>query len=180
MDLPKKVTLKDGRIATIDFLSEKDSVRELQRFINALVKENTYIHYDRKVSLKEEEEWKKKRISDMRKREGYVLIAKMDGKIAGSSGAQRERLKGRNNIALGIVISRPHRGLGLGKALLTVNISTARKLLKPNNIYLSLLSPNKRAYSLYKKLGFEEFAIFPKWLLHNGKYVDQVFLKLKR
>jgi len=178
--LPKKIVLKDCRIATMAFLSRKDSVHELQDFINSLVEERTYLHYDRKVTLRQEREWKKKRLGDMRKREGYVLVARVDGRIAGTSGAYRERFKGRNNVSLGIAIAKSFRGIGLGEVLLRLNIRTARELLKPKNIYLSVLAPNKPARSLYEKLGFREFAVFPKWMLHKGKYVDHIFMKLER
>ncbi len=178
MGLPKEVKLKDGRSASICFLSEKDSARELQRFINAFVAERAYLLYDRKMTLKEESEWKKTQLGKFEKREGYVLVARIGGAMAGTTGAYRERFKGRNNVSLGIAVAKRYRGIGLGEALLRMNITIARRLLKPKNIFLSVLAPNKRARSLYKKLGFGEFAVFPKWLLHGGKYVDHVFMRL--
>jgi RimJ/RimL family protein N-acetyltransferase len=180
MDLPKRVALKDGRIATIGFLGEKDSARELQGFINALVEEGAYIVYDRKATLKEENAWKKNNISKLKRRDGYILVARVDGKLAGTTGADRERMKGRHNVSLGLAIAKPYRRIGLGEALLRANIGTARRLMKPKNIYLSVFAPNKPARILYRKLGFREFAIFPKWLLHSGKYVDHVFMLLKK
>ncbi len=176
--LPKKVKLKDGRVATISFLSEKDSVRELQAFINALVAERAHITYDRKVTLKEEKDWKKKRLANLRKRTGYLLVARVDGRMAGTSGGFRDAHKARNNVCLGIGLARGYRSVGLGEVLLRTNIAIAKRFLKPKNIYLSVLAPNKPARALYRKLGFKEFAVFPKWILHNGKYVDHVFMKL--
>jgi RimJ/RimL family protein N-acetyltransferase len=178
LGLPKKVKLKDGRIATISFLSEKDSVRELQHFINGLIIENTYLLYDRKVTLKEEEEWKTDHISAFRKRNAYLVVARIDGKIAGTTGAGKKRDKGRGNVWLGIALAKGYRGIGLGETMLRMNVSIAKRFLKPRNIFLSVLAPNKPARSLYRKLGFREFAVFPKWILHNGRYVDHVFMKL--
>jgi RimJ/RimL family protein N-acetyltransferase len=177
---PKVVELEDGRTACIDFLSKKDNVRELQGFLNALVAEKTYITYDEKITLREEIEWKKKRLREFRKGEGYNLVGRIDGKIAGLSGAHRDRCKARDNICLGISIGKHYRRIGLGEAILRLNISLARKMLKPRNIYLSVFAPNKPAVSLYKKLGFRKFAVYPKWLLHNGRYVDHVFMRLDR
>jgi putative acetyltransferase len=180
MGFLKKAKLKDGRIATIGFLSERDSVRELQRFIHALVEENAYMVYDKKTTLKEEREWKRKNISNLRKRAGYVIVARVGGKLAGTTGAERERMKGRHSVSLGLAIAKPYRGIGLGEALLRTNFETARRLLKPRNIYLSVFALNKPARALYRKVGFREFAVFPKWVLHRGKFVDVVFMKLER
>lgn len=179
--LPASVKLKDGRTATIDFLKRSDNVCELQRYINSFVAEDAMLCRGRKATLKEEEEFKKSQLSAKRKNIGFLLVAKVDGKIAGSTGADREKVdKGRDNVSLGLAIAKEYRGIGLGKALLGLNIKTAKKLLKPKNIFLSVLGPNKPAKALYMKLGFREFAVFPRWILHDGKYVDQIYMKLER
>ncbi len=178
--IPRIIKLKDGRIAAIGFLSARDSARELQSFINAFVREGSFLLYDRKTSLKDEMKWKKAKLADYRKGNGQVLVARVDGKIAGTSDARREPFKGRENVCLGIAIGSGYRGIGLGETLLRLNIETVRKRQKPKNIYLSVQSPNLPARALYRKLGFREFAVFPKWLKQDGKYVDHIFMKLER
>jgi len=177
---PSKIKLKDGRTASIGFLSEKDGVRELQAFINAFVREGSFLLYDRKTSLADEMKWKKAKLADYRKGNGQVLVARIGGKIAGTSDARREPFKGRDNVCLGIAIASDYRGLGLGEALLRLNIETVRRRQMPRNIYLSVQSPNRPARALYRKLGFREFAVFPKWLKQDGKYVDHIFMRLER
>jgi ribosomal protein S18 acetylase RimI-like enzyme len=176
--LPKKVVLKDGRTATISFISERDGVRELNDFINALVEEKAKIIYDRKVTMNEEKEWKKAKLAEFRKGESQLLIARVDGKIAGTTEARKGRFKETGNVSLGLAIAKPYRGIGLGEALLRVNIGLAKKMMKPRNIFLSVLASNKPAKSLYKKLGFRKFASFPKWVRHKGEYVDHEFMKM--
>lgn len=176
--IPRVATLKDGRKAAISFLSKKDSARELQSFINAFVSEGSYLLYDRKTSLKDERKWIAGKLADFRKGDGQVLIARVDGKIAGTCDARREAFKGRDNVCLGIAIASGFRGIGLGEALLRLNIETTKARQKPRNIYLSVQAPNKPARALYRKLGFREFAVFPKWLKQDGQYVDHVFMRL--
>ncbi len=175
-----RIPLKDGRMAEASFIREKDSTREFLGFINALISEKAYVNYERKFTLEQEEQWKKDRIAEQKRKDGYMLVARVDGRLAGSSGAARDSHKGKNNICLGIAIGKGYRRVGLGEGLLKLNIRTAKRFFrpKPKNIYLSVLEPNKPAYSLYTKLGFKEFARFRRWLLHRGRYVDHIFMKL--
>ncbi|MEM4272174.1 MAG: GNAT family N-acetyltransferase [Candidatus Bilamarchaeaceae archaeon] len=173
-------TLKDGREAEINFLSKKDSTRELNRFINALVEEEAPVIYGSRVSLKEEERWKKNELEGLRKGERFLLLARVGGKLAGTSGARRGIGKSKENVSLGIALAKEFRGAGLGEKLLSIGIKLSEKFFRPRNIYLSVLACNKPAYSMYKKLGFREFARFPKWVIQRGEYVDQVFMKLEK
>ncbi len=172
------IQLKDGREAEISFLSKKDSTKELNRFINALVEEEAPIIIGSNVSLKEEEKWKKKEIEGSKRGERFVLVARVNGKLAGTSGAYRDRGKSKENVALGIALAEKYRGAGLGPKLLALTIKLAEKFFRPRNIYLSVLACNKPAYSMYKKLGFKEFARFPKWVIQRGRYVDTIYMKL--
>ncbi len=173
-----EMKLKDGNIAEVNFLNENDTVAELNRFINKLIDENGYLLMERRITRKEEEEWKKSELEAQRKKQGYVLVARIDGKIAATSGAKRERGKGSDNILLGIAVAKEFRGIHLGEKLLRHNIKLARKKLKARNIYLSVFAPNQIAKNLYEKIGFKEMARFPKWLKQNGKYVDHIFMRL--
>lgn len=178
MDNLAEFRLENGKIAKISFLSRKDKVTELQSFINKLITEKTYILMDKKTTIKEEKKWKKEQLEAFKKKQGYLLVARVDGKIAGTSGAMRGRFKERDNVCLGIGLAKEYRRIGLGKALLGLNITLAKKRLKPKNIYLNVLAPNKPAQGLYKKLGFKQIAVFPKWIKHKGEYVDYLFMRL--
>lgn len=178
--MEEQIALKDGSIAIVSFLSPADRADELLVFVNRLVQEKAKITHDRKLNLKEEIAWKKDQLGNQRRKTGYLLIARVDGEIAGTSGAQRDRGKADGNICLGLAISQKYRRLGLGEALLRMNIAVAKRFFKPRprNIYLSVLANNKPARELYRKLGFREFAVFPKWILHDGMLVDHIMMIL--
>jgi len=57
-------------------------------------------------------------------------------------------------------------------------IYNTKTKLKPKNIWLWVFGSNKPAIALYKKSGFKEFARYPKWVLHKGRYVDYIIMKL--
>jgi RimJ/RimL family protein N-acetyltransferase len=178
--MDERIKLRNGRTATVSFLSKKDSTRELQRFINDLIKEKACVLYNTRFTLKEEEQWKKGMIEAFRKKNGYMLMARVDGKLAGNSGCTRGKYKEKGNVQLGVAVAKPYRGLGLGEALLKLNVKTAKRFFrsKPRNIWLSVFATNRAAYALYRKLKFKKFAVFPKWLYHEGRHVDHVFMKL--
>lgn len=174
----ERMAMKDGRIAEVSFLCENDGARELQRHINSFVEEGAMLIHDRKVTLKEEAAWKKRELEKFRKREGYQLVARVGGKMAATSGGNRHAGRERNNVVIGIAVARPYRGLGIGEALLRLNIKVAKRMLKPKNIYLSVFAGNKAARALYTKVGFRKFAVYPKWMLYKGKYMDDILMKL--
>lgn len=174
-----KTKLKDGRTAIINFLSKGDSARELQKHINSIIKEDVPIHLDKKVKLKEEKEWKKNELKKQKNKQGFLLVARVDGRIVGTSGANREMGRCRNNILIGIVVRKEYRGLGLGEKLLRENIKQSKKKLKAKKVYLWVYGGNNNAQRLYKKLGFVEIARLPKWIPYKGKNVDQIFMLLK-
>lgn len=175
-----EIKLRDGRVAKVSYLSKDDSTEELLEFINGLIEENACVLYDRKFTLKEEQEWKKNTLRQLREREGYLLVARVDGKFAGDTGCKRGMFKESGNVCLGVAIAREFRGLGLGEGLLRMNIEHAKKFFNetPKNIYLSVFATNRPAKALYRKLGFKEIAVLPKWLKHKGQYIDHIYMKL--
>ena len=173
----KNIILKNGQIAEVSFISESDTAKELRSFINPFIEENAYILLDGKVSLKQEQEWLNGELHMQKKRQSYLLVARINGRIAATSEARRERFRCRNNVCLGIAVAMQYRGLGLGEALLKQNIFIAKKKLKAKLIYLTVLEDNKKAILLYKKLGFEEVGRLPEWVPFGGKRIDLIFMK---
>ncbi len=178
-EFEKLVKLKDDRIAEIRFLSPKDQTHEFQQFIHEIIDENAYIIHSKKPTLKEEEKWKQTELEKQKKGDGLLLVARVDGKLAGTSGANRDRGKASHHVMIGIALAKEYRGVGLGQALLRTNIEMSKKLLKPKVISLDVFAPNKPARALYEKVGFVQFGLLPKALLYKGRFVDRIFMMLK-
>ncbi|MBN1170198.1 GNAT family N-acetyltransferase [Candidatus Micrarchaeota archaeon] len=173
-----KIKLKDGRVATVEFIGKNDNAGDHMKFINGLIEEKAYILFDRKVTFKEETGWVKTNVEGQKKKERFLLVARVNGKIAGNSSAIRGTMKERNNVSVGIALAKEFRSIGLGEKLLKLNIKYAKKMFRPKNIYLTVFAANKRAHGLYKKAGFREIAVLPKWISHYGKYIDLIVMKL--
>lgn len=179
-EMPKRIRLKDGRMATIAFLWRRDDERTLQRHVNRLIEEKAYISLDWPVTLKEERAWKEDQLAMQRKRTGFTLTAYVDGRLACVAGARKDKGKARGNALLDLGVARGFRRIGLGRIMLLECIRQAERILKPRTLYLFVSAPNRPAVALYQELGFREFARFPKWIEHEGRLLDQIFMKLER
>lgn len=174
---PTKIILQDGREIAVIPLSREIPASSLQEHINELVDEDLFLLVDKKYSLAEEIEWKRRQIEEMVHNQSITLIAMYETKVIGSAMARRDRMKEKDNVSFGIAIAKDFRGAGLGEALLKTAMDTARKELKPKNIYISYIEGNKPAANLYRKLGFKKIiGRYPKWIKHKGRYRDRIVL----
>lgn len=174
-----KLELRNGIKISVVPLSRKIKVSAILNFINSFIDEKAYIRYNKKFSYKEEKEWFESTLRNMRKGEILYFAAIYNNSIIGAVEARRGIGMERNNICLGIVISKDFRGKHLGEQMLKFIIKEVQRRWEHKNIFLSVASKNKPAYNLYKKLGFQEFAKFPKWMKYKNKYIDQIFLILR-
>jgi len=178
--LKKSVVLKDGTTVCIEPVNGKEDAREFQRFINALTREGTYLLVDKPVTLKQEKEWLKVQVQAHKKGEQIYLKALADGRLIGDCFAKPGFGRNRENINLGIAISKGWRGKGLGRILLEELIVLSENKWHPKNIYLHVVSSNKKAHHFYESLGFRVIARLPHWFEYNGKYLDEFILILDK
>jgi len=174
----KTFTAKDGRVVILRDQSRRDTPRKLMEFINSFVEEKAYLLADKKYTLKEEKEWVKSCMRQMRKKESIDLIMEHDGRIIGKVDARRDRQKLRGNVLLGIAIKPEFRGEGLGYFAMKELIYRVKKEMKPANIYLTVISANNTAKRLYRKLGFKKHHTLKNWVNHYGAYLDEDFMIL--
>ena len=170
--------LKDGRIVEIRPLQPTDDVFDLCRFINELIEEKSYIAMNEKITPESEAKWLENQIDKMRHDELIDFRAFLDGRCVGGAEARKGKWKERDNVELGIALSKEVRGQGLGRKLLMELIKEVKKKWKPKHIYLSVTEGNEPAKKLYEGLGFKEFARFPEWVNHYGVYKDKIWMEL--
>lgn len=175
-----KHKLKDGQVVEIFLLSSKIPVKTMLEYINSFVKENSFLTHDKPLTLKEETEWMMGTLKGIKRGEQLYFCAISENKVIGGCTARKGLGRERQNIILGIAVKKGFRRTGLGEFLMRHTIDESKKKLNPKNIYLSVVAPNKPAKSLYEKLGFVEMARFPKWLKHNNKYHDVIWMLLKK
>lgn len=101
-----------------------------------------------------------------------MLVATIDGKHVGNcslmSIAPYKRYKHRCEIA--IALYQEYCGCGIGKVMMQTVLEEAKRL-GYEQVELEVISSNKGAIELYKKLGFEKYGSFP----NNIKYSDGTY-----
>jgi ribosomal protein S18 acetylase RimI-like enzyme len=180
ISLRKNLILKDGTTIRIEPVNGKEDPREFQRFINTLTKEGTYLLADKPVTLKEEKKWLQTQIQAQRKGEQIYLKALVNGHLIADCFAKPGFGRNRGNINLGIAIAKNWRGKGIGHMLLEELIIRSEQKWHPKNIYLHVVSSNKKARQLYESLGFFIIARLPQWFEYNTTYLDEYILLLDK
>ncbi len=104
----------------------------------------------------------------------YVLLAFVDGEIAGNAGLHPAGRSPRRAHArmLGICVLSKYQGMGVGRALMQALVGLADKWLPVTRIELTVFSDNAPAIKLYESFGFEREGIHKAYALRDGKYVD--------
>lgn len=75
---------------------------------------------------------------------------------------------------LGITIGeKPYRGLGIGKIAMNFIEQTAKEI-GFNRIELGVFEFNKKAIEFYKKLGYQQFGVVPKFTFYKGIWYDDL------
>ncbi|MFA5050325.1 MAG: GNAT family N-acetyltransferase [Candidatus Micrarchaeia archaeon] len=176
----RRIECRPDLAIRIERLSKKIKISQLLEYINSFYNERIYLIMDHKFTCLEEQKWLENSIKEIRKNERLHYICFNGKKIIASVEAKKDRMREKCNVCLGIAIKKEFRGCGLGTILLKLIIGEAKTKFKPKNIYLSVISKNCPAKKLYEKIGFREFAVFPKWVNYENKYIDKVFMKLEK
>ena len=162
---------------TIEPLGPKDLryAKEYRDFINCLIAENAKILMNEKQTLKQELDFIKGAVKKTKDRKKIFLIAKDGKKVVANTSFELMPYKQNHIARFGIAIRNCYRGVGLGKYMMSEVTKLAKKYLKPTPklFRLEVLSNNKPAIALYKKMGFKIVAELPKHIQDKGKLVAE-------
>lgn len=154
-------------------------VSVLQKFISAVIKEDTYISTSRVPSIKEETNFVRSRLQHLRTQDGVYLTAWVGKQLAGVCGIDRRGASTRtcHRGGFGITVAKKFRGQGVGRQIALATLDAAQTaVLGLRLIELEVFANNSAAIGLYKKLGFKQYGRLPGGLKFKGKYVDEIFM----
>lgn len=161
-------------------MPKKEDVQVLWKFINKIVKEDTYVSTSEPISLKDEKAFLDSRLSGLKTQHAIYVTAWVGKELAGVCGIDR-RVSGQRRTPhvgrFGITVAKKFRAQGVGKQISLVAMEAAQTGIPGLKIIeLEVFSANATAIALYKKLGFKQYGRLPKGLLYKGKYMDEVFM----
>ena len=170
---------KNGQKIVIRYPQSSD-LMPAWRYINKLSAEKTYILMQgEKISKKSEAAWLDNVLKTVRAKKSIFLFVFVDNQL---SGVANIVMKSRHTVQahlgeFGISLSSDIRGQGIGKLLMSLVISEAKKNLKNLKlISLACFSSNKIAQHLYQSLGFVEYGRLPKGLFYQDQFIDEILM----
>ena len=171
---------KKGKEIIIRYPVKTDAV-EMQRYINALSKEQTFILFQgEQMTLKEETSYLTSLLKKMNKGESMMLLVFHNNQLIGESSVEMKERAAKHEGSFGISVSKEFRGEGIGRLLMHLTLEEAKKNLANLRIVtLGCFADNMLAYAMYKKFGFIEYGILPKGILRKRQYVDHIYLYKK-
>jgi diamine N-acetyltransferase len=112
------------------------------------------------------------------KNERYAYFIVVDGYIIGDINIMDNpdylAKKGLNTCWLGITIGESqYQGKGIGQIAMRF-IEDLGKELGFNRMELGVFEFNTKAIAFYKKLGYQQFSVVPKFTFYNGKWYDDL------
>jgi RimJ/RimL family protein N-acetyltransferase len=152
-----------------------EDLDDLLELINSLVDEKADIIRAEKVSRDEEIDWFSGVLRRLEKEEVIYILGEVNGKVIASSEIAKRGGYEEHVGALGIVIKKGFRDLGIGTEIMHALVEQGQAW-KLKVLTLSLFASNKRAFHVYEKVGFIETGRIPKKFLRNGEYIDEIIM----
>lgn len=160
---------------------QKGDAQAMCDYINTLSKEKTFISFQgEQLTLKEETKYLNDQLKKFKEKQAVQLLVFSNDKLIGNSQIDMKDRATKHEGVFGISLAKGYRGEGIGKKLMSLLLTQAKKNIPQIRIVtLSIFANNSSAMSLYKKMGFKVFGTLPAGVLHKGKYVDHIFMYKK-
>lgn len=168
----------DKKIA-IEPFGKKDlkCAKEYMDFINDLIEEDAKILMNKKQTLKDEQDWVKKVLKDVKDKKRVTLIARDGNKIVANTEVILKEYRQSHVGKFGIAIRQEYRGIGLGRHIMAEVLKLAEKQLPGLKIlWLDVYENNTPAVALYKKMGFKIVGKVPKQIQYKGKLISEYIM----
>ena len=150
--------------------------KALWRNYKSTIKDTNFMGRETPPSQKESREWISKTIEELKKRVALMLVAEVDGIVAGTCDVRKlDREVRKHQAEFGINIIKDYREIGLGTEMIKAIMGIARdmgiEILK-----LNVVSDNSRARHVYEKCGFKVYGKIPKGFKRKTGYQDEILM----
>jgi len=171
--LSKIIITKSGKTLTVRLPKQTD-LHQVLTYINDLIAEDTYIIMSGEpVTELEEMEYLTGLLKDIRQKQAVALYV-FDGDKLVANGQIKKRVRRLSHIGdFGITVSKEYRQDGVGSQLMSMLLEEA-KAIGVKIVTLEVFSNNERACHVYQKMGFTEFGVLPKSVVHRGETINLI------
>ncbi len=162
---------------------ESEDLEGLLAFINQLVTEKRsnknsrlFTGFESRLTRRQESEWLRELLARIRDGGTICILAIVDEKIVGNGEIVRgEYAETRHHGRLALTVGGTHRGLGIGREMITTLMREARRLgLK--TVHVEFLSNNESALHAYRRAGFKKVGTIPRKVYRNGRFLDSLIM----
>jgi len=173
MEPNRTIIAKSGKTLTIR-LPERADLDQVLTYINDLISEDTYIIMSGEpVTEVEEKAYLTSLLNDISQKQAVALYV-FDGEKLIANGQIKKRARRLSHIGdFGITVAKEYRQDGVGSQLMKMLLEEAKKI-GVTIVTLEVFSNNQQACHVYQKMGFTEFGILPKSVVHRGEIINLI------
>ena len=175
---PEKITCKNGKEYKLVSIGP-DNAEQFLDFMHQVSSDTHFMtRYGDEVGQDEEAvEAEKSRLKGLYEDSRQGMLSIFDGeKIIGNIAIRCvcKHRKSSHRCSIGLGVRKEYHGLGLGTILIQHALDFAKEA-EYQTMELGVMSDNKPAQGLYKKMGFVEWGRLPKaFILDDGNTVDEI------
>lgn len=168
---------KTGKDLTIRYL-KLDDTQLITDFINQISEEKTFITFQgEKMSFKDEEKYVAQKVKNIKDKKSVHLLGFIDGELVANCDIDMKEKVFSHIGNFGLIVSKKHRGEGIGKIIMNTVIEESKKNIKDLKIIiLGVFACNLIAKNLYTKMGFIEYGRLPQGLQYQGSFTDEILM----
>lgn len=157
---------------------QRDDVERLLYFMNTISTEQTYITFQgEQMSLEEESRYVEGFIHKVKNNLAVKLLVFHEDELIGVGDVTTKEKIEKHVGVFGLIISKEWRKKGIGTLLMKKVLEEAKKnIIGLQIITLGVFGNNPVAKQLYEKMGFREYGLLPKGILHKGEWVDHIYM----
>lgn len=155
-------------------LPEQADLQQVLTYINDLIAEDTYVIMSGEpVTETEEISYLSTLLKEIDQKQAAAFYV-FDGDKLVANGQIKKRMRRLSHIGdFGITVAKEYRQDGVGSQLMAMLLEEARAI-GVKIVTLEVFSNNERACYVYKKMGFTEFGVLPKSVVHRGETINLV------
>ena len=173
MELNRIIVTKSGKSLTVR-LPEQADLQQVLTYINDLIAEDTYIIMSGEpVTESEENSYLTTLLKEIIQKQAVAFYV-FNGDRLVANGQIKKRQRRLSHIGdFGITVAKEYRQDGVGSQLMSILLEEA-KAIGVKIVTLEVFSNNQRACYVYQKMGFTEFGVLPKSVVHRGETINLI------